>query len=220
MRASSELFLYIYTWQACKVVFGAVLALVILKILVLCFCATDLFKRIFANRLNAFTKSYNKALGKRKDSLFTQMRAHSENLSGDVLEIGCGTGANLEYLPGVSLIALDPNPHMEKHFRKNLEKYPEVNLNNYIVGTVEDMKGVKDNSVAAVFCTITMCSVPGHLMEKALQEIKRVLKPVSVPDVERVVGEGMMGWGGGASGKFFRLGGDEWLVGQCGRGGD
>ena len=38
---------------------------------------------------------------------------------------------------------------------------------------------VEDNSVAAVVCTLVVCSIDDDQTRKTLQEVKRVLKPVS-----------------------------------------
>ena len=166
-------------WKAGGVILGVILVLLILKILLKLYCSTDHFKKTFARQLEPFTKVYNAVLGTQKEKLFSQLRDHLQQTGGgEVLEIGSGTGANLEYLPGVSLVALDPNEHMEKIFRVNLEKYPAVTLRKYVVGKAEDLKTFDNGSLAAVLCTITLCSVPEKLIEKVFCEIKRVLKPV------------------------------------------
>ena len=52
-----------------------------------------------------------------------------------VLEIGAGPGSNFQYLPkGTNIMCLDPNPYFERHLKKNSFHYPDVNLQEFLVG--------------------------------------------------------------------------------------
>lgn len=68
----------------------------------------------FISRLNAWilhksSDRYNQLVNDRKKNLLT-------GVTGRVLEIGLGTGANLEYYPEtITLIGLEPSPHMEDY---------------------------------------------------------------------------------------------------------
>src|SRR5579871_6289014 len=48
-----------------------------------------------------------------------------QDLSGDVLEIGCGTGANLAFYPETisHLTLAEPNPHMRRQLALKLPTY-------------------------------------------------------------------------------------------------
>ena len=101
-----------------------------------------------------------------KRKIFADLGERLKEVKGDVLEIGIGSGQNFaEYPQGTSLIAVDFNPHVEKHFRNNLEKAGDsVNLKKFVVASAEDMNctgkvGVEDNSVVAVVCTKLLCSL-------------------------------------------------------------
>ena len=132
----------------------------------------------FAFGMYFFTKLYNRMLGPKKKELFETMEEHLEKVEGDVLEIGAGTGANFAYYPrGCSVLALDPNRHMNYYLVHTKKYYPHVSLKEYIVGVAEDMKKIEDQSVSAVVSTLVLCSVES--VEQALKEIIRVLKPVS-----------------------------------------
>ena len=108
-------------------------------------------------------------------------------MEGDVLEIGIGAGENFDLYPeGTSLIAVDSNPHVEELLMENLKKAGErVHLKKFVVASAEDMScslgkpGVEDNSVAAVVCTMVLCSLTDEQTMKTLAEVKRVLMPVS-----------------------------------------
>ena len=132
------------------------------------------YKKAFAGHMNIFSSIHNRAVQNRKEDMFAYLRG----VQGDILEIGAGTGANFEFLPeGSSVIALEPNPHMESYLRENVKKFPHINLKQVVAGFAENMEGIADESVEAVICTLTLCSV--HDVEATLSEIKRVLKPVS-----------------------------------------
>jgi len=106
------------------------------------------------------------------------MKNTLDNIKGDILEIGSGTGANLPFFPkGSSVIALDPNPHMEKYLKQNASQFPNITIKKVITGFAEDLTEIEDNSVATVVCTLTLCSVQD--VGAVLREVKRVLKPVS-----------------------------------------
>ena len=110
-----------------------------------------------------------------------------KELEGDVLEIGIGAGENFHLYPeGTSLIAVDSNPHVEKLLTENLKKAGErVHLKKFVVASAEDMScssgkvGVEDNSIAAVVCTLVLCSLTDDQTTKTIREVKRVLVPVS-----------------------------------------
>ena len=127
------------------------------------------------------------ALAPLKRSIFTDLSERLKEVNGDVLEIGIGAGENFLYYPqGTSLIAVDPNPHVEKLLRGNLEKIGDrIHLKKFVVASAEDMSyasgelGVEDNSVAAVVCTFLLCSLTDEQTTKTLQEVKSVLLPVS-----------------------------------------
>ena len=136
------------------------------------------YKKAFAVHMNLFSRIHNRAVQKRKEEMFNHMKMALKDVQGDILEIGAGTGANFEFLPeGCSIIALEPNPHMETYLVENAKRFPHVQLKEIVSGYAENMEGIADNSVEAVLCTLTLCSVTD--MEAVLSEIKRVLKPVS-----------------------------------------
>lgn len=137
-----------------------------------------IMRPFFAFTMFIFTKLYNRMLGPRKRELFESMQKHLEKVEGDVLEIGAGTGANFAFYPrGCSIVALDPNPHMNYYLLHSKKFYPHVTLKGYIIGTAENMKKIENQSVSAVVSTLVLCSVES--VEQALKEIIRILKPVS-----------------------------------------
>ncbi|HLC32944.1 MAG TPA: class I SAM-dependent methyltransferase, partial [Candidatus Nanoarchaeia archaeon] len=104
-------------------------------------------------------------LRKDKKKLFSQLK-------GQILEIGAGTGSNLEYYPKKSkVVCLEPNSAMHKYLRS---KAQEENLNIHVItGTAEDIP-LESATIDAVVSTHVLCSVDS--VEKVVKEIKRVLK--------------------------------------------
>ena len=93
---------------------------------------------------------------------------------GNVLEIGGGTGANLQYYSETveNLEITEPDPHMLALLQDNLTKYPgKIRAEAYSA----DNLLYPDNSFDTVVSTLVLCSV--NSPEETLREIKRVLKP-------------------------------------------
>lgn len=97
------------------------------------------------------------------------------NISGDVLELGCGTGANLEFYPDSvkRLVLVEPNIHMHKHLEEKILTY-KLNRTEILNDVAENLS-IRDASFDVVICTLVLCSVKN--LEKALLEIHRILKP-------------------------------------------
>ncbi|GFY51577.1 methyltransferase-like protein 7A [Trichonephila inaurata madagascariensis] len=94
----------------------------------------------------------------------------------EILEIGIGDGANLEYYPeNSSLTALDMNESFEPYLKEHLKNYPEIRYRRKVIAMAENMVGVEDSSIDIVVCTYTLCSVTS--IPSVLKEVKRVLKP-------------------------------------------
>lgn len=149
-----------------------------LKLFVTFLISTKYYNRFYASTIDDLSAAYNNSVRDYKLELFRQLAINLEKIGGDVLEIGVGTGANLEFYPkGCCLIALDPCSEMRQRFEAKNERYSYVNIKRFIHGCAEDLKEIPDSSVGVIVCTKVMCSVRDK--RKALLEFKRVLKPVS-----------------------------------------
>ncbi len=94
---------------------------------------------------------------------------------GVVLEIGFGTGLNLEFYDInklEKLIALEPSDALIASSIKSLQNF---NIPFEILNSVAEKIPLDDQSVDTVVSTYTLCSVD-HI-DNVLSEIKRVLKP-------------------------------------------
>jgi ubiquinone/menaquinone biosynthesis C-methylase UbiE len=92
------------------------------------------------------------------------------DLSGEVLEVGAGTGSTLGLYPKAvtRLVMAEPDPHMR---RKLLVKRGTIEVSD---ATVEKLP-FDNASFDAVVCSLVLCSVRDQAA--ALAEIARVLKP-------------------------------------------
>ncbi|GFR20396.1 methyltransferase-like protein 7A [Trichonephila clavata] len=119
-------------------------------------------------------------LGPQRKKAFELLKKHlgerKKKTPHEILEIGIGDGANLEYYPeNSSLTALDMNESFEPYLKENLKKYPEIRYRRKVIAMAEKMVGVEDSSVDVVVCTYVMCSAKS--VPSVLKEVKRVLKP-------------------------------------------
>jgi ubiquinone/menaquinone biosynthesis C-methylase UbiE len=94
--------------------------------------------------------------------------------SGDVLEIGAGTGVNLSHYDAglASLVLTEPEPAMLRRLRpKVLEQAP---LAQVVRAPVEELP-FEDASFDSVVSTLVLCGVEDQ--GRALGEVRRVLRP-------------------------------------------
>ncbi|XP_064481622.1 thiol S-methyltransferase TMT1A-like [Ornithodoros turicata] len=133
-----------------------------------------IYSRYFAN-------SNAKTLAQYKRQLFSTMReikSCDESLRGKghirIVEIGIGTGTNLEYYPeGCRLISVEPNSYFESLFKKNRNAFPGVVVEKFVRGSAEDMSAIPSGSVDCVVSTLVLCSVDD--LANSIREVKRIL---------------------------------------------
>ncbi|MBN2792611.1 MAG: class I SAM-dependent methyltransferase [Desulfuromonadales bacterium] len=93
---------------------------------------------------------------------------------GDLLEIGAGTGTNLQHYPqNLSRIILcEPDVAMRRQlFHKARSFSRRIDIHNWRA----ELIALPDNSMDTVVSTLVLCSV--HCQETSLREIYRVLRP-------------------------------------------
>ncbi|PLY03229.1 MAG: methyltransferase type 11 [Desulfuromonas sp.] len=96
------------------------------------------------------------------------------DLSGSVLEIGAGTGANLDYYPETitEYVLAEPDHHMRQRLAKKLASR---GLTSRLYDNVAENLPFADNAFDNAVATLVLCSVssPG----RSLEELYRVLRP-------------------------------------------
>ena len=101
-------------------------------------------------------------------------RQYVGQATGDVLELGIGTGLNLEHYSDEvrSVTGVDPAAELTEKARERAETIkPKVE----VLGISGESLPIDDNQFDTVVCTWTMCSIPNPY--RAVEEMRRVLKP-------------------------------------------
>jgi ubiquinone/menaquinone biosynthesis C-methylase UbiE len=121
--------------------------------------------RMFAWGYDRFLSPAEKAgLGDMRRELLAQAR-------GRCIEIGAGTGLNLDSWPAdlEELVLTEPDPHMSSQLRRNLDRDARV------VEAPAERLPFDDDHFNTAALTLVLCTVPDPAA--ALREIDRVLKP-------------------------------------------
>jgi ubiquinone/menaquinone biosynthesis C-methylase UbiE len=113
--------------------------------------------------------------------------------SGRTVDLGAGTGVNLELYPETvsELVMVEPDPHMIKQLRAKAAGRGGVEI---LEASAQELPFADDSFDTAVF-TLVLCTVPEP--ELALREAARVLKPGGkLLFIEHVRAEeaGLAGW--------------------------
>ena len=113
------------------------------------------------------------------------------DLTGDVLEIGAGTGANFEHYPaGVRVTALEPDPYMLKKAETKLAALGRTNIT--VKQAPAEQLPFPDAAFDTVVSTLVLCTV--HDVPLSLAEMRRVLRPGGeLRFIEHVRGTGFVG---------------------------
>jgi ubiquinone/menaquinone biosynthesis C-methylase UbiE len=128
------------------------------------------------------------------------------SLTGTVLDVGAGTGANLRHFRSARhVVALEPDPAMREFLRSHLPRSP--NPATVVAATAERLP-FADGTFEACVCALVLCSVTD--LPGSLAELHRVLKPGGMlVYLEHVRANGWWGrvqdrldarWGAGAGG--------------------
>jgi ubiquinone/menaquinone biosynthesis C-methylase UbiE len=122
-----------------------------------------------------FATLYNRNFKSAEEAGLRQMRRELlAGAGGRVLELGAGTGLNLDLYPARvdDLVMLEPDPHMAKRLRAATAASPRtVNVSEV---SAEGLR-FEDSSFDNVVSTLVFCTVPDPAA--ALTEVARVLKP-------------------------------------------
>ena len=124
-----------------------------------------------------FAAVYERLLAANEQAGLREMRAELlRSARGRTLEIGAGTGLNLEHYPDAvtELVLTEPDPHMAKRLRPTLEARSRVASVQVIEARAEELP-FEAASFDTVVSALVLCSVPQP--GRAVAEVRRVLKP-------------------------------------------
>lgn len=98
-----------------------------------------------------------------------------QGLNGRILDLGAGTGRNAPYYPADAVVtSADLSPEMLAHAVRRIRaagREPRA-----VVSDAVDL-ALKDGGFDVCVSTFLFCVLPDAVQERALREIKRVLKP-------------------------------------------
>ncbi|MHB8293351.1 MAG: class I SAM-dependent methyltransferase [Acidimicrobiales bacterium] len=141
-----------------------------------------------AKEHRVFAAFYDRLNARAERTWLGERRAHLvARATGEVLEIGAGTGANIALYHGVRrVVASEPDPAMRGRLVSRLDR---AAVPIEVSDAPAEHLGLPDASVDTVVCTLVLCSVadPGA----TLAELRRVLRPGGrLLVIEHVRGEG------------------------------
>jgi ubiquinone/menaquinone biosynthesis C-methylase UbiE len=125
-------------------------------------------RRVFAALYDRVSK------GSEEAGLRAERRELLTTAEGATLEVGAGTGLNLEHYPEAvtRLVLAEPDEHMRRRLARRAEEvFPAAEI---VEASVEGLP-FPDATFDTVVVTFVLCSVPHQ--EAALSGISRVLKP-------------------------------------------
>lgn len=95
-------------------------------------------------------------------------------LSGRVVEIGAGDGANFPHYPDqvTEVVAVEPEPYLRA---KAKDRAAELTLSVEVVDGVAEQLDLEDGSFDAAVATLVLCTVGDQA--QALRELYRVVRP-------------------------------------------
>jgi ubiquinone/menaquinone biosynthesis C-methylase UbiE len=125
--------------------------------------------------MSLFAAMYDSMTRKSNDAGLSAIRHDLlAEASGSVLEIGAGTGLNLEHYNGTidSLVLTEPEPAMIRRLQKKVRD--QAPLAKVLRAPAEDLP-FEDDTFDTVVASLVLCGVDDQA--RSLREIRRVLKP-------------------------------------------
>lgn len=124
-----------------------------------------------------FAAVYDRLMAAGEKAGLRDMRAELlADARGRVLELGAGTGLNLEHYGDAvtELVLTEPDPHMAKRMRRKVDA-ADSGFEVSVVEAGAERLPFDDHSFDTVVATLVFCTIP--VPEAAVSEVSRVIKP-------------------------------------------
>lgn len=121
-------------------------------------------------------KIYDRTMRTTEERCLRQWRSELlAQATGELLEIGAGTGIDLPHYPAQikTLTVSEPDPHMRNQLQKKLSALTahQVRVADWGAEQVD----LPDQSIDTIVSTLVLCSVPSP--QQTLRELNRLLRP-------------------------------------------
>jgi len=158
-----------------------------------------------------FARNYERITARMEDAWLDAARdALLDSLHGTVVELGAGTGRNVDHYPDTvtRLILTEPTPAMRDQLRARVHRADRP-FPVEVVDATADRLPIPDGTADAVVSTLVLCSVPA--LAPAVAEVRRVLRPGGeLRLIEHVSATGLEGRAQRRIGPAWT-----WLEGSC-----
>ena len=131
----------------------------------------SLYNKLFAKIYDPFMKGAETgALGRLRAELLGA-------LEGEILDVGTGTGINLQYFnnKNTHIFAVEPSAPMLDKAKLKASADQNISFINLGINDPSLHDVIKPNSLDAIVCTLVLCTIPDPM--KSLQQFKKWLKP-------------------------------------------
>ena len=126
------------------------------------------YQKIFASQYDKFMSGIETEFGQLRKEMIA-------DLKGNILDVGCGTGANFEYFnKDAIVIAVEPSTHM---LEKAIAKLPQkATITTYNLSVTDDKleEIILPKSLDYVVSTLVLCTIPDYKL--ALKKFHNWLK--------------------------------------------
>ena len=126
------------------------------------------YQKIFASQYDKFMSGIETEFGQLRKEMIA-------DLKGNILDVGCGTGANFEYFnEDANVIAVEPSTHM---LEKAIAKLPQkATITTYNLSVTDDKleEIIQPKSLDYIVSTLVLCTIPDYKL--ALKKFHKWLK--------------------------------------------
>ena len=128
-----------------------------------------IYQKLFATFYDPFMRGFERSLYKTRRELI-------DGLSGEIIEVGAGTGVNFKfYGDKAHVTAIEPSLPMLKKAEQKVSAETNVKFLNFGVCDAELNNHIQPHSIDYVVSMLVLCTIPDP--EKALEQFRNWLKP-------------------------------------------